>query len=430
MLIEATSQTVAGMVYVLTGNDDLNVASGVTLISTTSDAILANSGQHQITVSGLVMAYDDAINTIGCEEAQSIVIASGGVLIAGYTGAEEDADGVILDGIDSTLVNNGTIIANGSGLSLFVRDWGTTTITNNGFISGEKYGVWNKFGLGVLNFTNTGTIESPVTAFFGGSATDNLTNSGTFIGDVRLNGGDDTYIGIGGTVLGLIHGGDGDDTFVPGNNADSIDGGFGIDTLDFSGVTVALVIDLANGANNRGLPALGDSYSNIEIVQGGTKADVITGDAFDNILFGNNGSDRLNGGAGQDILVGGTGGDILTGGAGSDIFVFNAQGDFRDQITDFTVGEDFLRFDARALGLGSNTISGGLDPARFHSSTTNAAADALDRLIFRTTDATLWFDRDGSGTKHQAILVADLNDGIALTAASIDVISPFGGIIS
>lgn len=35
MLIEATSQTVAGMVYVLTGNDDLNVGSGVTLISLT-----------------------------------------------------------------------------------------------------------------------------------------------------------------------------------------------------------------------------------------------------------------------------------------------------------------------------------------------------------------------------------------------------------
>ena len=33
MLIEATSQTVAGIVYVLTGNDDLNVGSGVTLIS-------------------------------------------------------------------------------------------------------------------------------------------------------------------------------------------------------------------------------------------------------------------------------------------------------------------------------------------------------------------------------------------------------------
>ena len=173
----------------------------VTLISLTSDSILANSGQHQITVSGVVMAYDDAINTIGCEEAQTIVIQAGGVLLAGYTGAEEDGDGVILDGIGSTLLNHGTIIANGSGLSLFVRDAGTTTVTNTGFISGEKYGVWNKFGIGVLDFTNTGTIESPNAAFFGGTATDLLTNSGTFIGDVRLNGGDELTERVAGSDL-------------------------------------------------------------------------------------------------------------------------------------------------------------------------------------------------------------------------------------
>lgn len=47
----------------------------------------------------------------------------------------------------------------------------------------------------------------------------------------------------------------------------------------------------------------------------------------------------------------------------------------------------------------------------------------FERLIFRGTDAPPCFDRDGSGTKHQAILVADLNDGIALTAASVDVFS-------
>ena len=420
MLIEATSQTVSGMVYVLTGNDDLNVASGVTLISLTSDAILANSGQHVFTLSGVVMAYDDVLNTIGCEEAQTVVIEAGAVLLAGYTGAEEDGDGVILDGVGSTLTNNGTIIANGSGLSLFVRDAGTTTITNNGFISGEKFGVWNKFGVGDLNFTNTGTIESPNAAYFGGTATDIVTNSGTFIGDVLLNGGEDLYLGQLGSVIGTIHGGDGDDRFVLGTAADTVDGGFGSDTLDFSAVTTALVIDLANSANNRGAPALGDSYSNIEVVLGSTKADVIRGDGADNALYGRNGSDRLEGGDGQDTLNGGTGGDILTGGAGADVFEWLAQGDFRDAITDFETGVDILRFEGAALGLG--TYQGGLAAARFHSGTTNAAEDVYDRLIFNTTDATLWFDKDGSGTKHSAILVADLQDGVILTAASIDVI--------
>ena len=424
MPIEAITSTTVAAVYTLFGNDDLNVGSGVTLISTEMDAILTNSGQHNITVSGLVMAWDDAINTIGCEPAQSVHIMAGGVLMAGYTGASEDGDGVILDGIGSTLVNDGTIIAQGSGLSLFVRDAGTTTITNNGFISGEKFGIWNKFGIGVLNVTNTGTIsglgESAVAAYFGGTATDNLTNKGTFIGDVLLNGGADLYIGLGGTVLGTIHGGDGDDRFVLGSAADHVDGGFGFDTLDFGAVTVALTIDLATPANNKGAPALGDSYANIEAVIGGARADVIRGDAADNVLYGMNGSDKLFGGAGNDRLIGGTGKDMLTGGAGADVFEWHAKADLGDAITDFEAGTDFLRFEGSAFGFGA--LSGGLAPAQFHSGSSNVATSAAQRFIFNTTDATLWFDRDGSGSKHQALLVADLQDGVVLTAASIDLI--------
>lgn len=424
MPIEAVSTTAAAAVYTLTGNDGLNVGSGVTLISTGFDAVLANVGQHVITVSGTILAFDDAINTIGCEPAQTVHIMAGGVLMGGYTGGSEDGDGVILDGIGSSLVNDGTIIAQGSGLSLFVRDAGTTTITNNGFISGEKFGIWNKFGVGVLNVTNTGTIagvgESALAAYFGGTATDNLTNTGTFIGDVKMNGGQDTYIGLGGTVIGTIHGGDGDDRFVLGLAADQVDGGFGFDTLDFSDVTEALVIDLAVAANNRGLVALGDSYANIEEVIGGARADVLRGDGSNNVLRGENGSDRLSGGAGQDVLNGGTGRDILTGGAGADVFVWYGQADLRDAITDFEVGVDILRFEGAGFGFGA--LTGGLALNRFHSGTTNAAADVYDRFIFNTTDGTLWFDKDGSGTKNAAVLVADLQDGVALTAASIDLI--------
>lgn len=420
MPTEAITTTSAAAVYTLIGNDDLNVGSGVTLISTEFDAILANTGQHIITVSGVVMGYDDAINTIGCEAAQTVHIMAGGVLLAGYTGQSEDGDGVILDGIGSTLVNDGTIIAQGSGLSLFVRDAGTTTITNNGFISADKFGIWNKFGIGVLNVTNTGTIESPLAAYFGGTATDNLTNSGTFIGDVLLNGGQDLYIGLGGSVIGTIHGGDGDDRFVLGDAADVVDGGFGFDTLDFQAVQVSLTIDLATPANNRGLPALGDSYSNIEEVLGGIRADVIRGDEANNTLRGGNGADRLYGNDGEDVLNGGTGSDTLAGGAGADVFEWLARADFGDAVTDFEVGTDILRIEGSVLGLGAAT--GGLAVERFHSGSTNAAADLYDRLIFRTTDATLWFDKDGSGTKQQAVLVADLQNGLTLTAASIDLI--------
>lgn len=420
MLIEATSQTTLSSVYVLTGNDDLNVASGITLLSLAADAVLANSGQHSITVSGSILAYDDAINTIGCEAAQTVVIAAGGLLLAGYTGVEPDADGVILDGVGSTLVNNGTIMAKGSGLSLFVRDAGTTTVSNTGYIFGEKFGVWNKFGVGVLNFTNTGTVESAGKSFFGGTATDNLTNSGLMKGDVSLNGGDDVYLGAAGVVEGVIHGGDGNDRFVLGTAVDQVDGGFGFDTLDFSAVTSGLIVDLANMSFGLGAVVAGDSYANIEEVIGGTKSDTLRGDAADNVLSGRNGADRLEGGAGQDMLIGGSGSDRLTGGAGADTFAWFGQSEFRDTITDFEIGLDILRFAASAVGLAGET--GGLDPDRFHSGTSNTAGDGDDRFIFNTTTATLWWDRDGNGTRHQAIMVADLQDGVVLTAASIDLI--------
>lgn len=420
MLINATTQTSPSYVYILSGNDDLDVGAGVVLTSTGNDAILGFTGQHTITVSGVVMAHDDGINLIGCEEAQTVVINAGGVIISGFDNVIEDSDGVILDGVNSSLTNNGVILSHGSGLQLFVRDAGTTTVTNNGVISADKFGAWNKFGIGVLNFTNTGTIESPLAAFFGGAGTDNVTNSGTFIGHVELNGGHDTYLGLGGTVIGQIRGGDGDDTFVLGMSADDVDGGFGIDTLDFSHSTTAMVIDLANPAANFAGGATGDSYANIEIVKGGSKADVIRGDAANNVLWGLNGSDRLEGGDGQDTLIGGTGKDILTGGAGADVFYFAGQGDLGDGVTDFDTEEDLIRLDGAGFKLGS--YSGGLDPSRFVSGLTNAAGDADDRFIFRTTDATLWWDRDGTGTAFNAALIANLNDGILLTAADIDII--------
>lgn len=67
----------------------------------------------------------------------------------------------------------------------------------------------------------------------------------------------------------------------------------------------------------------------------------VTGTAGADILYGLSGHDRLFGGEGADILRDGAGQDMLTGGAGADIFVLSADGQ-RDQITDFTLGEDRL----------------------------------------------------------------------------------------
>jgi hypothetical protein len=62
---------------------------------------------------------------------------------------------------------------------------------------------------------NEGLIKAVQTAVLGGAGDDTVINSGEIIGDVRLGGGDDTYIAAKrGALLGAIFGGDGADSIV------------------------------------------------------------------------------------------------------------------------------------------------------------------------------------------------------------------------
>jgi Ca2+-binding RTX toxin-like protein len=419
MPIEAVSQTTAGHVYILYGNDDLNVAAGVTIRSTTTDAVTTWEGQHRFTVAGTIQGWDDGINMIGTNAAQTVSIAATGRIETANDGSIVDADGVILDGVGSVLTNAGTIVAQGSAVSIFVKDAGTTTVSNSGSMSGIVAGVWNKFGAGVLNFTNTGTIESPGFAFRGGLGSDNVVNKGLLKGTVDLGEGNDLYDGRGGTVQGSILGGNGDDRFIPGNGAEVIDGGYGHDVLDFSGLASAITVNLGAAATNAGTAVAGDSYAGIETVIGTRYRDKITGDAMNNRLEGGAGVDVLVGGAGDDTLLGGAGKDQLAGGAGGDLFVFNARTEGGDRIRDFDALADHVVLEGSAFGYGS--YAGAVAAADFIISTVAAAVDASDRFIYRTTDNTLWFDADGSGS-GAALMQADLQAGAVLTADQLLII--------
>jgi hypothetical protein len=59
-----------------------------------------------------------------------------------------------------------------------------------------------------------------------------------------------------------------------------------------------------------------------------------------------------------------------------------------------------------------------LAATQFRARGDNLAQDADDRFIFRTTDASLWFDADGKGSAA-AEMIADLQAGAVLTAADI-----------
>lgn len=416
MPIEAISQTSLGPVYILSGNDDLHIGSGVTITSLDSDAVIAFTGTHQIIVEGHIVAQDDGINTIGTDTAQTVIIQAGGSITAGGDGVVDDADGVILDGIGSRLENHGSIIAYGTAASLFVRDGGTTTVINSGTMIGDRFGIWNKFGAGTLEFINTGTLESVGRAFQGNVYTDHVTNAGVIRGGIDLNGGDDLFDGRGGVVVGAIQGGDGNDRFILGNAAETVQGGFGTDELDLSYLTSSITLDLSNSTRNRGDAVLGDRYTSIENITAGSGSDRLTGNAADNGLNGGAGADTLTGGDGNDRLDGGKAKDFLIGGNGADTFVFSSWNGRGDVIADFTAYFDRIEIDAASFGYTGGT--GTLSADHFVSAANNLALDADDYFIFNTTDQTLWFDRDGSGAR-EALIVADLQGGAVLTASDI-----------
>ncbi len=433
MLIEAFTQTVYGNVYFLGGNDNINVGAGVTITSlgsseshaTEFDAITTYQGQHSFTVSGTINGFDEGINTIGCTAAQTVEIFETGVINSGYNSMVVDADGVILDGVDSTLTNRGLINAQGSGVMINALRYteniggvdvtfsGTTVVTNYGTISADKYGIWVQYGTAATSFTNHGTVESGLGSYRGGEGIDIVINRGVMRGDVTLGNGDDAYNNTFGRVFGTVFGGNGDDSFLVGNRIDRIDGGDGQDTLDFTLVREALTVDLANNANNVGLRVASDTYTGIEVILGTSLNDVFVGDGQDNVLVGNKGADNLSGGIGNDTLAGGAGVDTLTGGLGSDVFLFNARNTIGDVITDFDVTVDRISLEGSAFGYGNYT--GGISVDDFVISNRAFAIDATDRFVFRTTDNSLWFDADGVDGLSP-IKIADLQDGAQLNS--------------
>ena len=98
----------------------------------------------------------------------------------------------------------------------------------------------------------------------------------------------------------------------------------GTDTIDASGQTSMVSIDLTPGAfssigpNGSGGLAVG----NVAIASGVTIENAVGGSGND-ILIGNSANNLLTGGAGDDTLTGGTGDDTLQGGGGTDTAVYS-----------------------------------------------------------------------------------------------------------
>lgn len=141
------------------------------------------------------------------------------------------------------------------------------------------------------------------------------------------NNGDDTLFG--GSGSDSVFGGANNDLLVGGDSGDTLDGGFGNDTALYSDATAGVFADLQSSAANTGFAA-GDTYIDVENLEGSNHSDNIRGDGNDNhligrlgddVIFGRGGNDTLEGGADNDTLFGGGGNDEIIGGGNNDILI-------------------------------------------------------------------------------------------------------------
>lgn len=198
---------------------------------------------------------------------------------------------------------------------------------------------------------------------FGGVGADTITTGGfqsrVFAGDdndlVTATGNEsEIFGGLGDDTINIqsddnsVFGQTGDDTFVivAGAVNNTIDGGAGADSVDYSAYATALTLILDAG-NPIVVTGSNDTLSGIENITGGLAADTITGDDVANIINGGLGADTLSGGGGNDNLDGGDGNDIfvalnndgddtLDGNTGVD--TYDASGSNENRTYDLSVG--------------------------------------------------------------------------------------------
>jgi Ca2+-binding RTX toxin-like protein len=206
----------------------------------------------------------------------------------------------------------------------------------------------------------TGDIYISIEGLVGSSFSDGLVGDAGDNVLVGLKGADFLYGQQGNDYL---YGGDDNDHLFGGAGADVLDGGNGIDIVryDFSTTGVTVRLDLGYGVGGE---AQGDVFGNIEAVHGSQFADVIVGNAADNLVYGWVGADWLYGNGGADQLIGGLGADQYFGGLGDDAFVVNfsdMQAGVYDTINDFGFGAgnaDTLYLGGFASGSYTATQSG------------------------------------------------------------------------
>ncbi|PKR28531.1 beta strand repeat-containing protein, partial [Stutzerimonas stutzeri] len=225
------------------------------------------------------------------------------------------------------------------------------------------------------------------------------------------------------TTSFVLEGTAGDDVIAASSLTDIIDGKAGFDIVDYGDDAAGFAASLGGGVGLSGV-ALGDSYSSIEGLMGGSGNDQLAGDGQANYLAGGAGSDILQGGAGDDILRGGLGDDLLSGGAGDDVLAGDAGSD------QLLGGEGFDTADYSAdtagvtVNLEAGVGVGGLAEGDTYDSIEGIVGGAGDDQLSGNTQANYLEGGAGedflSGGAGEDVLVGGLGDDVLSGGAGRD----------
>ena len=164
-------------------------------------------------------------------------------------------------------------------------------VTWDGAVNDTLSSVENAVGSG-LNDTFYSNVQA--NRFDGGGGTDTVSYAGSSTGVVIDLIGQTTFDGVANDTLSSIENAIGsslNDTFYSSSLANRFDGGAGIDTVNYSGSSAAVIIDLGGQVTFDG--TVNDTLSSIENATGSSFGDTFYSNALTNRFEGGGGSDTV-----------------------------------------------------------------------------------------------------------------------------------------
>lgn len=260
------------------------------------------------------------------------------------------------------------------------------------------------------------------TALFGidanlttGIVTGNAATEGTdtLYGIENITGSalDDTIKGKVG-VVNTLSGGAGNDTIYGGLDGDYVDGGSGINTVDYSSEATNISIDLNSArANYSATPAVYDTLVSTQ--------NAIAGSGNDTLVGKSSVANTLKGGSGNDVLTGNLDGDSLFGEAGTDTLNYSSQTNALSvdlslqtiaNSSSSTNKDYFNTIEVVSTGSGADTftVSAASDDRAF----TLDGGSGIDTLDYGAVSEGITLTMAGSTDATVVVGVADVNDDV------------------